>query len=279
MPASRTLRAGFFAVFLGLGLGLGGILGGTLPAAATDWPRSDIPPDPAVTLGVLPNGMRYAIQHNATPSGEVSVRLRIDAGSLQEVPDQRGFVHFLEHMAFRGSAHVADQEMEKTLARLGLRFGSDTNAGTGQQETVYQFDLPRSDDTSVDTALMLTREIASNLTLDPAAAKTEAGVVLSELKLRDLPSFRASKAELEFILKDPHATQLPNGDAAIITAAPIDRIRDFYKKLLPAGPRHPDRGRRHRCRQAGGQDQDGVRRLEEHRPGRRGPPDFGSPFP
>ena len=39
------------------------------PVLATPWPRSDIPPDPAVTFGELPNGMRYAIQHNATPSG------------------------------------------------------------------------------------------------------------------------------------------------------------------------------------------------------------------
>src|SRR6202000_647372 len=102
--------------------------GMAVAAQSTAWPKSNIPPDPAVTFGVLPNGMRYAIQHNATPSGEVSFRLRIAAGPLQEAADQHGLAHFLEHMAFRGSAHVADQEIQRTLARLGLRFGSDTNA-------------------------------------------------------------------------------------------------------------------------------------------------------
>ena len=34
--------------------------------------------------------MRYAIQHNATPSGEVSMRLRIAAGALQEASDIGG---------------------------------------------------------------------------------------------------------------------------------------------------------------------------------------------
>lgn len=199
------------------------------PVLATPWPRSDIPPDPAVTFGELPNGMRYAIQHNATPTGEVSMRLRIAAGALQEEKDQRGLAHFLEHMAFRGSAHVADGDMKKTLERIGLAFGSDTNASTGQEETIYQFDLPRSDDASVDTALDLLREIAANLTLDPAAAKAEAGVVLSELRLRELPSFRAAQKRLDFLFQDPRAAQLANGDPEVIAKAPIQRIRDFYR--------------------------------------------------
>jgi zinc protease len=198
------------------------------PVLATPWPKSDMPPDPAVTFGELPNGMRYAIQHNATPSGEVSMRLRIAAGSLQEDKDQRGLAHFLEHMAFRGSKNVADGEMKNSLERIGLSFGSDTNASTGQEETIYQFDLPRSDDISVNTALNLLREIGGNLSLDPAAAKTEAGVVLSELSLRDLPSFKAGQARLDFLFQDPRASQLANGDPDVIAKASIQRIRDFY---------------------------------------------------
>ena len=199
------------------------------PVLATPWPQSDIPPDPAVTFGELPNGMRYAIQHNATPSGAVSMRLRIAAGALQEEKDQRGLAHFLEHMAFRGSRNVPDQEMNRRLQRLGLSFGSDTNASTGQEETIYQFDLPRSDDVSVDTALDLLREIAANLSLDPAAAKTEAGVVLSELQLRELPSFKAAQARLDFYFQDPRAAQLANGDPDVIAKASIERIRAFYQ--------------------------------------------------
>ena len=221
---SRFHRAALRSAFVA-----GAVLALALPVQATEWPKSDVPPDPAVTFGVLPNGMRYAIMHNATPSGEVSVRLRMATGAIEESAAQRGLAHFLEHMAFRGSAHVADGEIDKTLQRLGLRFGADTNASTGQDETIYQFDLPKADDQTVDTALTFTREIASNLTLDPAAAKTEAGVVLSELKLRDLPSFRAQQSELEFLLQDPHASALANGDPAIVAQAPIQLIRDYYQ--------------------------------------------------
>ena len=42
----------------------------------------DIPVDPAVTWGLLDNGMRYAILPNPEPPGRVSLRLYVDAGSL-----------------------------------------------------------------------------------------------------------------------------------------------------------------------------------------------------
>src|SRR5579872_3373594 len=198
------------------------------PAGATDWPHSDIAPDPAVTFGVLDNGMRYAILANHTPAGAVSVRFGIAAGSMQEAPDQRGLAHFVEHLAFRGSAHFPDGEVDKTLQRLGLTFGSDTNASTGQDQTTYQFDLPRADAQSLSTALAITRDIAGNLDLSDKAAATESGVILSELKLRNTPSYRALLSEMDFELGDPHATAMPGGDPAIVAAAPIARIRDFY---------------------------------------------------
>lgn len=198
------------------------------PAFAADWPKSDLPRDPSVTFGMLPNGMKYAIRRNATPSGEVSVRFHIAAGAVQEAPEQRGLAHFLEHMAFRGSANVKDGDYTRMLERIGLRFGSDTNASTGQEETIYQFDLPRSDDASVDTAFTLSREIAGNLTIAPAAAASEAGVVGSELRLRDLPSFQAALTRLEFLLQDKRAAQLPHGDAAVIAKGSVTDLRAYY---------------------------------------------------
>ena len=199
-----------------------------VPAFAAEWPRSDLPSDPSITFGRLDNGMRYAIRRNATPTGEVSVRFHVMAGAIQEAPEQRGLAHFLEHMAFRGSVNVKDGEYSRMLERIGLRFGSDTNASTGQEETIYQFDLPRSDAASLDTAFLLSREIASNLVIDADAAKSEAGVVGSELMMRELPSFRSAVARLEFLLQDKRAAQLPHGDAAVIAKGDVAQMRAFY---------------------------------------------------
>jgi zinc protease len=143
------------------------------------WPQeiSDVAVDPAIRFGVLENGMRYAIRKNATPPGQASLRLWFDAGSLMEADDQQGLAHFLEHMAFNGSKNVPEGEMVKILERRGLAFGADTNASTSFDETVYTLDLPKTDDPTVDDAMMLFREAAGELTIDPAAVDRERGVV------------------------------------------------------------------------------------------------------
>ncbi len=91
---------------------------------------SELQPDPAVTYGQLPNGLRYALLRNALPSKTAAVRMRFGVGSMMEADDQRGLAHFLEHMVFNGSQNIPEGEMVKLLERLGLAFGPDTNAYT-----------------------------------------------------------------------------------------------------------------------------------------------------
>src|SRR3546814_4584898 len=69
---------------------------------------SDVPVDTAWLFGELDNGLRYAIRHNGVPPGQVSIRVRVDVGSLMEQDSELGFAHFLEHLTFRGSKYVPD---------------------------------------------------------------------------------------------------------------------------------------------------------------------------
>ncbi|HEY1751578.1 MAG TPA: insulinase family protein [Caulobacteraceae bacterium] len=198
------------------------------------WPqaRSDLKADPAIRFGALPNGMRYAIMRNATPPGQVSMRLRFDVGSLMERDDQQGLAHFLEHMAFNGSTNVPTRgDMVKDLERLGLAFGADTNAGTNFASTIYKFDLPKSDDQTVDTSLMLLREIAGNLTLDQTAMDQERGVILSEERLRDTPGYRVTKARFGFNMPGQLPPErFPIGQVSVIQSAKVDRLADIYHR-------------------------------------------------
>ncbi|MBV9510238.1 MAG: insulinase family protein, partial [Caulobacteraceae bacterium] len=196
------------------------------------WPQTyakDLPPDPAMRFGQLPNGLRYVVMKNVTPAGQSSLRLRINAGSMEETNDQQGLAHFLEHMAFDGSAHVPNGEMIKILERHGLAFGADTNASTSWEETVYKLDLPKSDDDTLDTSLMLLREVASELTLQQSAIDKERGVVLSEERLRDTPSYRVLKQDLQFALKGQLAARrFPIGLVDVIRGATHAQLEDFY---------------------------------------------------
>src|SRR5271168_900063 len=225
------LKRAALAALVALGLATSA-LAQTPAATPPQWPQahSDLKADASIRFGVLPNGMRYAIMRNATPPGQVSMRLRFDVGSLMERDDQQGLAHFLEHMAFNGSTNVPTRgDMVKDLERLGLAFGADTNAGTGFDATVYKFDLPKSDDQTVDTSLMLLREIAGNLSLDQAAMDQERGVILSEERLRDTPSFRIAKQQYAFMMEGQRPPQRwPIGLVPVIQGAKADLIADIY---------------------------------------------------
>src|SRR5688572_23213431 len=68
---------------------------------------SDLPLNPRVHLGALPNGMRFAWIANSEPKQRCYVRLHVNVGSLAEQDSEQGLAHFLEHMAFNGSEHFA----------------------------------------------------------------------------------------------------------------------------------------------------------------------------
>jgi len=210
-----------------------------LPYSKRVWAQtfSDVAPDPAIRFGTLPNGMRYAIMKNATPAGQASLRMVIQAGSLMERDDQQGLAHFLEHMAFNGSKNVPEGDMIKILERLGLAFGADTNASTGDTQTIYQLDLPRTNDETVDTSLMLFREAAGNLTIAQDAMDRERGVVLSEERSRDDPTYRLYKSELAFVMQDNLVVRrMPIGLPEILRNAPNTLIQDYYRSYY-----RPDR--------------------------------------
>ena len=204
-----------------------------LAAAATPtWPQdaSDIKPDPDVHFGVLANGMHYIIERNLTPPGQAVVRMRVGSGSDDETEAQRGLAHVLEHMSFKGSKHVPKGDMVQILERKGLAFGADTNAQTAFRATTFELDVPETKGDTLDTVLMLMRETASELTLDPKALEPERGVVLSEARMRDTPSYRAMTQALRFTMPDTlYVKRFPIGKVHVVQTAPVSEIRKYYE--------------------------------------------------
>lgn len=201
--------------------------------AADPWPfaASDIPVDPDYHFGVLPNGMRYIIRPNSTPPEQGMVQLWVDFGSGAEADNERGWAHFIEHMAFNGSTNVPEGEMIKLLEREGLAFGADTNASTGFDQTIYKLNLPRNDMALLSTALMLMRETASELTFDEEAVEREKGVIESERRVRDTYQLRAAEDNFQFLFPESRlAARLPIGTAETIQGATGAAMRDLWSR-------------------------------------------------
>lgn len=192
---------------------------------------SDLTVDPDIEYGRLPNGVRYAVRSNATPSKTATLLMRIDTGSLNEVDGTQGLAHFLEHMAFNGSENIPENEMVKRLERFGLAFGADTNASTSFDVTTYQLELPEVSEDVVNETLMIMRETADRLTLAPGAIDRERGVIQAERRARtSSPSFKAFLDSINFYLKGSRLPdRLPIGTEETIATVQPEAFREFYE--------------------------------------------------
>lgn len=209
------------------------------PRDDTSWAfeASDIPVDPEFHFGRLDNGMRYIVRHNATPAGTAVVRMVVETGSLDEADSEQGYAHFVEHMAFNGSRRVPEGQMIPLLERDGLAFGADTNASTSFERTIYKLDLPRNDPVLLDTALMLMRETASELTISQGAVERERGVILSEMRDRNTFSLRNAIDGIDFFYPGSrYSKRLPIGKPETLGVANAETLRAFYEREYV--PRH-----------------------------------------
>lgn len=143
---------------------------------------SDVPVDDTWTFGELPNGLRYAVKRNDVPAGQVSIRVRIDAGALHENNDELGFAHLIEHLSFRGSTHVPDGEAKRIWQRFGVTFGSDSNAQTTPTQTVYKLDLPAATPEKLDESVKIISGMIRNPRISDVALNAERAIVLAELR-------------------------------------------------------------------------------------------------
>ena len=196
---------------------------------------------------MLDNGLRYVIRSNDNPGGRVDMRLVVDAGSVDEDPDQSGVAHFLEHMLFNGTEEFPENELIATLRSFGASFGADVNAYTTYDETVYELTMPTQDDEVVATGMQILEQWLTSATLDPAQVEAERGVVLDEWRGSATTADGRIYDELETLLLTGSAYEGrdPIGTEEAINAMTSDLLGRFY--LSGTGrTTHGDRRARHR---------------------------------
>jgi zinc protease len=199
------------------------------PALAAD--ENTILPDPNVHLGVLANGLRYAIMKNGTPAGGISLRLAVDVGSFEENPGEYGVAHFLEHMAFSGGQNARETGPEKAFANAGVSFGRDVNAFTTLFYTQYRLDLPSNNDASLALAFTWLRTVADGAKFSEDAVDRERDVILSERAYRMTPQYAAEEASDQFQMPGLRSTRKDMmGSVDDLHAIHGKDLLSFYKR-------------------------------------------------
>ncbi|WP_334182628.1 M16 family metallopeptidase [Novosphingobium sp.] len=205
----------------------------TLPGDRDPWlyRGSDIPRDPEWHFGELSNGLKYAVRRNGVPPGQVSIRIRVDAGSLYETDSERGYAHLLEHMLFRQSKYIPEGTAIAAFQRLGATFGSDTNAITSTTQTVFKLDLPNATPTSLDETFKLMSGMVTAPTLSASNLKSDLPIVLAEMRERGGAAKRVQDAMQKTLYAgQPLSVREPIGTVETLTSATPDSVRAFYSR-------------------------------------------------
>ena len=241
LPANMPHRLATLAVLLGLVL---------LPSrlTAADQASAKTVPESSLTQGTLPNGLRYVILPHDSPKGDIGLRLIVQAGSLDEHDDERGFAHFVEHMAFNGTRNFPPGTARLFLETLGLQFGADINANTSYTHTQYLLDLPAGRADHLEETLILLRDYADGQLFLPNEVKEEAKVVISEQNARNTAEQRTAFARRKILYEGTLVVEREVGGLAEqIERATAEQLRAFYRRnyspgrmtLLIVGPVDP----------------------------------------
>src|SRR5690606_35225835 len=103
-----------------------------------------------------------------------SVGVWVNAGGRDERPEQNGIAHFLEHMAFKGTARRTALQIAEAIEDVG----GYINAYTSREMTAYYARVLEAD---VPLALDVIADIVLNPAFDPAEIEIERGVILQEI--------------------------------------------------------------------------------------------------
>ena len=205
------------------------------PAPADLTPAST-PAEPALPLwsavkrGTLPNGLTYYVLPHRQPKQRAALWLAVNAGALQEDDDQQGLAHFVEHMAFNGTAGFPKMAIVDYLEKIGMEFGPHVNAYTSFDETVYQLQVPTDDPAFVDKGLDVLREWAGKVSFDPAEVDKERGVVLEEWRLGRGAWSRVWDKQASTLFRGTrYAKRMPIGKPEILKGAPRAALTRFYQ--------------------------------------------------
>ena len=191
-----------------------------------------IPVDPDVRIGKLDNGLTYYIRHNNWPENRAEFYIAQKVGSIQENDDQRGLAHFLEHMAFNGSKHFKGNELLRWCESIGVKFGTDLNAYTSIDQTVYNIsNVPTTREGIVDSCLLILYDWADGLLLEQEEIEKERGVIHEEWRLRTSAQQRMLERDLPKLYPgSKYGYRMPIGLMEIIDNFERPFLQAYYEK-------------------------------------------------
>ncbi len=177
---------------------------------------------PEFKQATLPNGLRIVAETDPR-NYSAAFGYFVGAGSRNEVDEESGLSHFLEHMMFKGTARRSAADVNRELDELG----GTSNAYTSEEQTVYYATvLPKFQDRIVE---LLTDMLSPSL--NEFDFETERQVILEEIaKYEDQPPFGAFERAMEVYFSPRDLGRRVLGTAESIRAVSAASMRDYFNR-------------------------------------------------
>lgn len=203
-----------------------------LAATAFLMNAQEIPQDPGVRTGTLANGLTYYVKHNSYPEHRADFFIAQRVGSIQEEENQRGLAHFLEHMCFNGTKHFPGNSLVSYLELNGVKFGTNLNAYTSTDETVYNIcNVPTQRKGLLDSCLLILSDWSHDLSLNGTEIDKERGVIEGEYRYRSGANYRLLEKALPELYPDNlYGHRMPIGLMSVVKSFKHKTLRNYYKK-------------------------------------------------
>jgi predicted Zn-dependent peptidase len=126
-----------------------------------------------VQIDTLPNGVRI-VTERMEGLKSAAIGVWVNVGGRHERIEQNGIAHFLEHMAFKGTARRNALQIAEAIEDVG----GHINAYTSRETTAYYARVLEAD---VPLALDVVSDIVLNPVFDPHEIEIERHVILQEI--------------------------------------------------------------------------------------------------
>ena len=170
----------------------------------------------------LPNKIRVVTQEYKDRDS-VSIGVWVAAGGRYEGKDNKGVAHFLEHMAFKGSAKYSCDETKQLIEGVG----GNLNAFTAEEETCYYAKVPAD---HLKKTFDVLADISFFPKIIPKDLEKERTVILEEIKMyHDLPQYHVGELLEELLWPDHPLGQGLAGTLKSVGGMSVVDLRDFKK--------------------------------------------------
>ncbi len=201
------------------------------PLALSAQAPQPLPLDPNVRYGKLENGLTYYVQNNKNGEDRAEFYIVQRVGSILENEEQRGLAHFLEHMAFNGTKNFPGKTMLTYLEDNGVKFGTNVNAYTSIDETVYNLSkVPTTNANLVDSCLLILHDWSGFISLEEEEIDNERGVIHEEWRTRQNAYLRMYENTILPALypDNRYGQRMPIGLMEVVNNFPYQVLRDYY---------------------------------------------------